>query len=77
MNERIFILLKIFTYFALFPIVYRSLMAVNFTKLFKKNYVGEIRVLYIFIAIVITKIVGDFFLDIMDLFMLLFNNMRI
>jgi uncharacterized integral membrane protein (TIGR02327 family) len=66
MELRMQMTLSIFTYFALIPIVFRALMCIDTTKVFKKHRIGEIRLIYFLITIVITKIVGDFFIDIMD-----------
>lgn len=64
----LFDLLELSVYLLLFPIVYKVLISVDFSKIFRKDHVLEIRTLYIFITIVITKIVGDFFIETMELF---------
>ncbi|NLG81969.1 MAG: DUF1146 domain-containing protein, partial [Bacilli bacterium] len=46
-------------YFLLIPIVYKVVIAIDFTKIFKKYHVNEIRLFYIIVVIVITKILGD------------------
>jgi len=56
---RLFNLLELSIYFLLLPIVYKVVIAIDFTKIFKKYHVNEIRLFYIIVVIVITKILGD------------------
>ncbi|NLC94833.1 MAG: DUF1146 domain-containing protein [Bacilli bacterium] len=56
---RLFNLLELLIYFLLLPIVYKVVMAIDFTKIFKKHHVNEIRLFYIMVMIIITKILGD------------------
>ncbi len=56
---RLFNLLELLIYFLLLPIVYKVVMAIDFTKIFKKYHVNEIRLFYIMVMIIITKILGD------------------
>lgn len=56
---RLFNLLELLIYFLLIPIVYKVVMAIDFTKIFKKYHVNEIRLFYIMVTIIITKILGD------------------
>lgn len=56
---RLFNLLELLVYFLLIPIVYKVVIAIDFTKIFKKYHVNEIRLFYIIVVIVITKILGD------------------
>lgn len=56
---RLFNLLELLIYFLLIPIVYKVVIAIDFTKIFKKYHVNEIRLFYIIVVIVITKILGD------------------
>jgi|GEM_PF-946714 len=56
---RLFNLLELLIYFLLIPIVYKVVMAIDFTKIFKKYHVNEIRLFYIMVMIIITKILGD------------------
>lgn len=65
---RLFSFLELCTYIALLPIVYKVVIAIDITKIFKKNYVTEIKLFYFFIIIVITKILGDVVVMIMNYF---------
>jgi uncharacterized membrane protein YwzB len=69
MEVKVFLILKVFTYFALLPVVFRSLMSIELSKIFKKHHTGEVRMVFILLAIVISKIVGDFLIDIMEIFL--------
>lgn len=63
---KIYQLLELCTYLALLPIVYKVILAIDITKIFKKAHTTEIRMFYLFIMIIITKILGDFIIKIMD-----------
>lgn len=71
MIDKMIIILEVFTYFALLPFVAHALSSINFTKVFKKDHIGEIRMVFFLTVIVITKITGDFFIDIMRLLLTL------
>jgi len=69
MIEKVILILELVTYFALIPIIFRAMMALDFTKLFKRDRVGEAQMAYFAITIVFAKIIGDFFITIMRLFL--------
>lgn len=73
MTHKIILILEIITYFALIPIVFRSLMALDFSKIFRKNHVAESQIIFFLVLITIVKIVGDFFIDIAKAFLTLFG----
>lgn len=62
----IYPLLELCTYLALLPIVYKVVMVIDITKIFKKDHTTEIRMFYFFMVVVITKILGDFIIMLMN-----------
>lgn len=68
-----FTLLELGIYIALLPIVYKTIIAIDITKIFKKNHISEIKMFYFFMIIVITKILGDVIIMIMNYFRILFE----
>jgi len=64
--------MKLYTFFelciylALLPVVYKVVIAIDVTKIFKKSHVTEIKIFYLIIIIIITKILGDVLVMIMD-----------
>lgn len=69
MIENTIHILRLITYFALLPIVYKALSAIDFSKLFRKNHVGEAQLATLMMVVIFSKIIGDFFLDIMEIFL--------
>lgn len=67
---RLYYLMELCIYFALLPIIYKVIMAVDISKIFKKDFVTEIKIFYIFLVIIMTKIIGDFIIVILDYFRL-------
>ncbi len=68
---KLYYLLELCTYIALIPIVYKVISAIDVSKIFKKNHVTEIRMFYLFIIIIMTKILGDFVIMLMEYFRVL------
>jgi uncharacterized membrane protein YwzB len=69
--EKVVLILQVITYFALIPIVYRALLGVDFSKVFKKNHVKESQLAFFIVLLALVKLIGDFFLDIMKIFLTL------
>ncbi|HEY8436757.1 MAG TPA: DUF1146 family protein [Haloplasmataceae bacterium] len=73
MIDQSILILRVITYFALIPIVYRALTAVDFSKVFRKHKEGESQMTFFIVVIVFSKLIGDFFLDVMEIFLKLFG----
>ncbi len=63
---KLFTLLELCTYLALLPVVFKVISAIELSRFFKRYHVLEIRIFYLLMTIVITKILGDFLITIMD-----------
>ncbi len=53
-------------FFPLIPIVFRALMAIDVSKIFKKNSVREIRLLFMFTSIIIAFLVSEAFMRFLE-----------
>lgn len=53
-------------FFPMTPIVFRALMAVDVSKIFKKNHVWEIRLLFILISIIISFLTAEAFITFLE-----------
>ncbi|HPT88935.1 MAG: DUF1146 domain-containing protein [Acholeplasmataceae bacterium] len=53
-------------FFPLIPIVFRTLMAIDVSKIFKKNSVREIRLLFMFTSIIIAFLVSEAFMRFLE-----------
>lgn len=67
------LILRFITYFALLPVVFKALSALDFSKVFRKHKVGESQLTFFMVVIIFSKLIGDFFLDIMEIFLKLFG----
>lgn len=57
--------MELCVYLVLLPIVYKVIMAIDISKIFKKGYTTEAKIFYIFVVVIITKIIGDFIIVIL------------
>ncbi|MDF2699157.1 MAG: hypothetical protein K0Q49_713 [Haloplasmataceae bacterium] len=73
MIDKFVIVLKIGTYLAIMPFVFRIIMGIDLSRIFKKNHTAEIKMAYLFLTIIISKLIGDFIIDIMDLIRILLD----
>ncbi|QVK17774.1 DUF1146 family protein [Mycoplasmatota bacterium] len=64
----IYQLLELCIYLSLLPIVYKVIIVIDISKIFKKNHTTEIKMFYFFMIIIITKVTGDFIIMLMDCF---------
>ena len=62
----LYIFLKLCVYLSLSPIVYRVIIKIDFSRIFKKNSTTEIKIFYFMIIVIITKIIGDVITMFMD-----------
>lgn len=67
MIEKSILILRLVTYFALIPVVFRALSALDFSKVFRKHKVGESQLTFFMVVVIFSKILGDFILDIMEI----------
>ncbi|ERJ11436.1 DUF1146 domain-containing protein [Haloplasma contractile] len=67
MELKVRFILQFVTYLFILPIVWKSLMSLDVSKLFKKNHIYEVRAFYFVVTIALTKLVADFFIDLMYL----------
>jgi len=63
---KIYYLLELITYLTILPIVYKVVIAIDITKIFKRDHTAEIKMFYFFILIIITKVLGDFIIMLME-----------
>ncbi len=66
MDENVRLLLQLFIYILLIPIVFKSLKATRLEEIFKKGHSRYIIVFYVIVTLTISKVLGDlifFFVD--------------
>ncbi len=60
MNDNHLIILNLFIYILLIPVIFKVLLAIRIEEIFKKGKTREIMVFYFLITIALAKLTGDF-----------------